>query len=231
MPTFRRGYSRAPTLQRDTLVHNTDVITLPRLVSRLPMVLANLPGLLKGARMSKITDTRTPVGLARGFQKAVRKNPHGAALLYEDQRLTYSELNAWSNRVAHCLAARGLRKGDTVAVAIENRPELIATVLGCAKLGVCAALLNTSQRGRVLVHSINLVDPKAIIVGEELQPAVEAVRTELTVAPDQFLFWADRNTRSDPGTAPEGYINLAAVLHEHANHDRSRRTLSTSGRC
>ena len=80
-------------------------------------------------------------------------------------------------------------------------------------------MLNTSQRGRVLVHSINLVDPRAIIVGEELQPAVEAVRTELTVAPDQFLFWADRNTRSDPGIAPEGYVNLAAALHEHANHD------------
>ncbi|WP_111656905.1 long-chain-acyl-CoA synthetase [Isoalcanivorax indicus] len=200
-------------------MHNTDVITLPRLVARLPRVLANLPGLIKGARMSKITDTRTPVGLARGFQLAVNNNPEGVALMFEDQRFSYRELNAWANRVAHALAARGLRKGDTVAVAIENRPELIATVLGCAKQGICVALLNTSQREKVLIHSINLVEPKAIIVGEEMHQAVEAVRSELSLERGGFLFWADRNTREEAGVAPPGYVNLAEALRDMSDHD------------
>ncbi|MBA3980193.1 MAG: long-chain-acyl-CoA synthetase [Alcanivorax sp.] len=200
-------------------MQNTDVITLPRLLGRLPKLLANLPGLIKGARMSKITDTRTPVGLARGFQLAVNNKPDGVALMFEDQRFSYRELNAWSNRVAHSLTARGLRKGDTVAVAIENRPELIATVLGCAKQGICVALLNTSQREKVLIHSINLVAPKAIIVGEELHDAIEAVRSELSLENSAFLFWADRNTRDDVGIAPAGYINLAEALKDAPEHD------------
>ena len=200
-------------------MRDSDVITLPRLLSRLPMVAANLPGLIKGARMSKITDTRKPVGLAMGFQQAVSRNPDGVAVLHENQQLTYRSLNTWANRIAHYFAARGLRKGDTVALGIENRPELLATVLGCAKLGVCVALLNTAQRGAVLVHSINLVMPKAVIVGEEMREAVEGVRTELVVERAHFFYWADGAGDLHPHNVPEGYLDLADEIQGCASHD------------
>lgn len=61
------------------------------------------------------------------------------------------------------------RKGDVIAVMIENRSELIATIVGLAKIGVTIALVNTSQVGKVLAHSINLVKPIAVIAGEEVE--------------------------------------------------------------
>ena len=102
-------------------------------------------------------------------------------MLQDDRELTYKQFNAWANRIADYLASIGLKKGDTVAVDVENRPELLAAVLGCAKLGVCAALLNTSQKGKVLVHSFNLVEPKAAIIGEELVDTIHDIRDDMSV--------------------------------------------------
>ncbi|MDF1781115.1 MAG: long-chain-acyl-CoA synthetase [Alcanivoracaceae bacterium] len=193
---------------------NADVITLTKLLSKVPAVLANLPGLIKGSRMSKITDTKTPIGLAKAFQAATEANPNGIAVLYQDTQLTYRQLNAWANRIADYFASIGLKKGDVVAVNIENRTELLATVLGCAKLGLCAALLNTSQRGKVLVHSFNLVKPKATVIGAELVDAVEEVRDQLELNVDRFFFFADQDTLENPGEAPKGYSNLAEVIKD-----------------
>ena len=193
-------------------MRHTDVITLPKLLARVPDVIGHLPGLIKGSRMSKITDTQKPVGLGVAFERTAKLHPAGIALIQDERAFTYRTLNAWANRICHYLAGLGLSKGDTVAVNLENRPELIATVIACAKLGVCAALLNTSQKGKVLVHSINLVMPKAAIIGAEQLAVVEAVRGQLAVD-SPFLYFADQDTLADPGPAPEGYINLAEVIH------------------
>ena len=192
---------------------NADIITLPKLLSKVPEVVSNLPGLIKGSRMAKITDTTKPLGLGVAIERATGMNPNGAALIYEDTELTYKQFNAWTNRLADYLASIGLKKGDTIAVNIENRPELLVTVAACAKLGVCAALINTSQRGKVLIHSFNLVKPKAAIVGEELVQAVEEVRGDLDLK-DNFFFFADQDTLENPGEAPSGYKNLASEIKD-----------------
>ena len=53
----------------------TDVITLPKVLSKVPEVVMNLPGLIKGSRMSKITDTTRPLGLgvvSRRWRRTIR---------------------------------------------------------------------------------------------------------------------------------------------------------------
>ena len=46
-----------------------------------------------------------------------------------------------------------------MALYLENRPELLAALIGAAKLGAGCAMLNTSQKGKVLEHSINITNP------------------------------------------------------------------------
>lgn len=72
-------------------------------------------------------------------------------------------------------------KGDVVGIFIENRPELLVSVLAVSKIGGICAMLNTSQTHNVLIHSLNLVNPAAIIVGEELVEAFDAVRNEVAI--------------------------------------------------
>ncbi|WP_347456617.1 long-chain-acyl-CoA synthetase [Acinetobacter thermotolerans] len=189
-----------------------DLIGIADVAAKIPAFLKKVPNLVNGLKQAYLRTPNTPAGLGLAFEKAVQRNPDGIALHFEDQHFSYSELNGWANQIAHYYLSLGAKKGDVVAVMVENRPEMVASVIGLAKLGVTIALLNTSQVGKVLSHSINLVKPIAVIVGEECRHAVEEIRNDLNIAADRFQWFADQPTRQDVGTAPEGFVNLAEVI-------------------
>lgn len=189
-----------------------DLIGIADVAAKIPGFIAKVPSLLSGLKQAYLRTPNTPAGLGIAFEKAVMRNPDGNALLFEDQRYTYTELNEWANQIGHYYLALGAQKGDVIAVMIENRPELVASIIALAKIGVTAALLNTSQSGKALAHSINLVSPIAVIAGEECRQAVDDVRQELQLPAERFYWFADQATRADAGKAPQGYLNLAEAI-------------------
>ncbi|MBL0122952.1 MAG: long-chain-acyl-CoA synthetase [Betaproteobacteria bacterium] len=88
-------------------------------------------------------------------------------LYYGDITLSYAEVNARSNRLAHTLHVLGLRAGQVCALAMENRPDLFVIWFALSKLGVTAALLNTQIHGQPLQHALVEARTDAVIVGEE----------------------------------------------------------------
>ena len=197
--------------------HTQQVITLSDVVRKIPSVAKKLPHIADGLRQVYLRRSRSPTGLAYAFEQAVEKNPQGHAILYENQQITYDELNQWANRIAHYFLSIGTKKGDVVAVMIENRPELLAVVLGLAKIGVISALVNTAQTHKTLIHSINLVEPIALIVGEEVRHAVENIRDDLKIDHERFYWFADTDTRQDSGKTPSQFANLAAIIPAFAS--------------
>ncbi|MGE8560198.1 MAG: long-chain-acyl-CoA synthetase [Acinetobacter sp.] len=190
----------------------SDLIGIADVAAKLPKFMSKVPHLLSGLKQAYLRTADTPAGLGIAFEKAVKRNPHGMALLFEDQKFSYQQLNEWANQIGHFYLSIGARKGDVIAVMVENRPELVATVVALAKIGVTAALVNTSQTGKALTHSINLVKPIALIAGEECRAAVEEVRADLALQEDRFHWFADQATRIDAGQAPKDWTNLAAKV-------------------
>lgn len=142
-------------------------VTLPNIlgsfISTLPTVGVVLKGL--GALISTKGHKKKSIGLLLEQQAA--KQPDRMAISYLNTQITYRHLNEQANRIAHMLQELGIKSGDTVAINLENRPEVLMLVMATVKLGAIASMMNTSQRGEVLLHSINLVKPKVIFVGEE----------------------------------------------------------------
>ena len=64
------------------------------------------------------------------------------ALLCAERSLSYGELEAEVNRLAHFLASLGVVKGDAVGVMLTKRPEVVTTFLACARLGAIYAPVN-----------------------------------------------------------------------------------------
>ena len=190
---------------------SSDTITWSMMLRKLPTIAKAIPRVVKGMKVANVTDPTQTCGLGWTFEQATLRNPEGLAFLHGDVLLTYAQANQWANRIAHYLSTQGIGKGDVVAVFIENRPELLVTILALAKLGAVSALLNTSQTRDTLIHSINLVAPVAIVLGEELQPAFAAIREQVSIPAQRTWFIADRDTYSHPGIAPEGYINLISA--------------------
>ena len=77
-----------------------------------------------------------------------------AFVVFEGRSLSFAQLNAPANRVAHAALAAGLKPGSVVALMMDNRPEFPMVWLGLAKVGIVTALLNTSARGPVLQHAL-----------------------------------------------------------------------------
>ncbi len=71
--------------------------------------------------------------------------------------------------MANLFLDAGFKKGDSVALLMENRPEYNCLWLGMAKVGVLPALINTNLRNDSLVHSVTVASCKAIIFGQELE--------------------------------------------------------------
>jgi citronellyl-CoA synthetase len=193
---------------RSAMSHQQDdMITWGMMLRKVPAIVRALPRVVRGMRAANVTDPGQPCGLGWYFEQAVLRNPHGAALLYGDEVLSYSEANQRANRIAHHLQAQGIAKGDVIAVLVENRPELLLPVLAVAKLGGICAMLNTSQTQAALVHSLNLVSPVAIVVGAELVAAHAAVRDQVAIEAGRTWFVADQPA----STVPEGYTDLLAA--------------------
>ena len=102
------------------------------------------------------------------------------ALLSDRECFSYRELAARSNRYARWALAQGLRKGDTICLMMPGRPEFLALWVGVTRIGGVVALLNTHLRGVALAHSINVVNPKHVVVAAELFGALESARTHIS---------------------------------------------------
>lgn len=198
----------------------TETISTRDILRQLPNVIKRAPAVARGLYYYSIKDDKKVLSLGTLIERNAERYGYRPAVLYESRQVTYGELNEWANRIAHFLHSEGLKKGDRIAILLENRPELLAVLVGAAKLGVACAMLNTSQRGKVLEHSINLIEPHMIVVGEELFDAFEGVRDRVHFQHGSpLLFLADRDTLRDSGEAPEGYLNLASAIHTYSERN------------
>jgi acyl-CoA synthetase (AMP-forming)/AMP-acid ligase II len=139
------------------------------------------------------------------IERHAERTPQATALVFEDRRWSYAEFNAWANRVARALKERGVAPGDSVALLMENRAELLAAVAGVLKLGAIAGMLNHHQRGDVLAHSIRLTEARAIVVGEECRAALES--TQFHPGADHEVNWLWDGEQPPPA----GYEDLRAL--------------------
>jgi len=69
------------------------------------------------------------------FEEQVERTPHAVAIVFEDQQLTYQQLNERSNQLAHHLRHLGVGPETLVAIAVEHSLEMIIGLLGILKAG------------------------------------------------------------------------------------------------
>src|SRR6185369_14181156 len=69
------------------------------------------------------------------FAEQVTATPQAIALEFEDQQLTYAQLNERTNQLAHYLGANGVGTESVVGVMMERSPDMIVSLLGVLKAG------------------------------------------------------------------------------------------------
>jgi citronellyl-CoA synthetase len=142
------------------------------------------------------------------FQQTAEKYPDKSAIIFEGKELTWSQFNALVNKYSHLLKHQGVKRGDTVALLMDNRIEMLASTLGLAKIGATVALINNSLRGKSLAHCIAIAESKKCIVGEELVDAIDEVKEDLSLADDDYFWVQDLGVK----TAPKWMFDFSAQV-------------------
>lgn len=179
-------------------------------------VLGLIPGLVRSSKAIPLLNQKNEfLSLGSLIEQAANDTPKQTFIKFEDQQISYKEFNHTANKVAHFLNHSGLKKGDVIVLLMENRPEYLIYACAIVKLGAIASLVNPSQSGQGLTHSVNLVKPKAIIVGEENLAAFDPIKPEIMIESDAFYFAADQDLKKGFGETPEGYKNLPELAETY----------------
>jgi malonyl-CoA/methylmalonyl-CoA synthetase len=109
------------------------------------------------------------------------------ALEWAGAEFTFGEIEVRSNRLAHALRARGLAKGDRLAVYLANRIELIDLYLACVKLGVIFVPINILYRDREIAHLTGDAEPRFVIREEDLPALMSEAEKASSERPSEDL--------------------------------------------
>ena len=104
-----------------------------------------------------------PPTLPSFFRTFCALNAEAEAVVASDERLTFADLDRWSEQLARSLASRGIAKGDRVGIAMRNCPSWIVSYMAILKAGGVATLLNGWWQPAEMRHALELVSPRLVI--------------------------------------------------------------------
>tara|TARA_R110001592_G_scaffold204098_1_gene454093 strand:- start:1625 stop:3475 length:1851 start_codon:yes stop_codon:yes gene_type:complete len=203
----------------DSTLKDGQVLSLSQFLYKLPVFFVGLPKRIQGAFMAGRKSGDYPAGIGVCLERSATRNPDGLAIIFENSQYTYRDLNAWVNRMAHTFIDLGVEKGEVLAIFMENRTELLVCIAALTKMGGVAALINTSQRGAALRHSLTVVNAKRIIVGAELFEALMSVDEMLPQDKDSRLYLPDIDTCQalEHYELPTNFTDLAQLQKQHSD--------------
>ncbi len=150
-----------------------DTVRLIDIAARLPGLLVDAPVILRGVATAALTRQSAETSIGKVFQDRAARHRNQVFIKFENETVTYGQANETVNRYAAVLAARGVQRGDVVAIMSQNSPHTVSLMLAAVKLGAVAGMLNHHHRGGVLAHSVNLLNAKILIAEDELVQALQ----------------------------------------------------------
>lgn len=161
------------------------------------------------------------------FESQVRRTPDAEAVVCGNETLSYTELNARANRLAHRLVGQGIAVGDVVAVAMSRTAEFVVSVLAVLKAGAGYLSVDLGYPDERITHMLEDSAPSLVItdtVGVSGLPGMAAprlvvddptVRARVDACPATDLRDEDRNGTLD-------VLDLAYVVYTSGSTGRPK---------
>ncbi len=116
------------------------------------------------------------------LERSAQVYPERTAIIHGPMRRTYRDFYARSKRLASALAARGIGRGDTVAVMLANTPAMLECHYGVPMTGAVLNTLNTRLDAAIIAFSLDHGDAKVVIIDREfaktMRPALEMAKVK-----------------------------------------------------
>jgi amino acid adenylation domain-containing protein len=151
----------------------------------------------------------------RLFEQQAAQTPDAVAVEQDGQSLTYAELNARSNRLAHHLKALGVGADDRVAVAMPRTPDMLVALLATLKAGGAYVPLDLAYPSERLGYMLEDSAPKVLLTHGEVRanlPAVDGLKV-IEIDRDASAWQSLPQHDLDAQVSPVGAEHLAYVIY------------------
>ncbi|MBA1147090.1 acyl--CoA ligase [Ectothiorhodospiraceae bacterium WFHF3C12] len=113
------------------------------------------------------------------IRAAAAEHPEAIALIQDDERVTYRDLDGWMDRIAATLQRDGLRPKDVIAICAGTSPAYAAVYLGALRAGVTVAPLAPSATAESLATMIDDASAALLFVDEAMAEKLAGVRERI----------------------------------------------------
>ncbi|MHB8508632.1 MAG: long-chain-fatty-acid--CoA ligase [Candidatus Dormibacteria bacterium] len=146
------------------------------------------------------------LNLAVILEESTRKNPDKVAIILEQFKMTYAQLNAGANQVANGLRAAGIAPGERVGIMLPNVPQFPVIYFGILKAGCVAVPMNVLLKAPEVEYYLGDSESSAVFFWDMF--AAEAVGGASKVASIRHKI----QVSMVPGAAPEGCTDVHSFL-------------------
>ncbi|WP_323176307.1 non-ribosomal peptide synthetase [Pseudomonas alvandae] len=148
------------------------------------------------------------------FEEQVAHSPEATALIFEGEVLSYGELNARANRLAHRLIALGVRPDQRVAICVERSPAMVIGLMAILKAGGAYVPLDPEYSGERLAFILGDTTPALVLADAAGRHALgDALQARTVLDPNEAhaeaLIGADANPEIPALTSK----NLAYIIY------------------
>jgi long-chain acyl-CoA synthetase len=133
------------------------------------------------------------------LERSARRTPHKTALICGEQRLSFAQVDEAANRLANALLTEGVKRGDRVAIYMDNAVEVAVAVFGILKAGAVFSVINSTTKTDELAYLMRDERPAALITSDDPQHR-RTVAEMLLTATVPLVVWI--------GPAPAGESSL-----------------------
>jgi arthrofactin-type cyclic lipopeptide synthetase C len=150
------------------------------------------------------------------FEAQVLRTPEAPAVIYDDSQLTYAELNAAANRLAHHLRGLGVKPDALVAVCMERSLELVISLLAILKAGGAYVPLDPAYPPERLTYMLQDSAPAALLTGGKARDVIAGHTSDLPVLDlerDAALWGNQSKANPDRPSSPAKSRRLAYVIY------------------
>jgi amino acid adenylation domain-containing protein/non-ribosomal peptide synthase protein (TIGR01720 family) len=115
------------------------------------------------------------------FEQQVKRSPQATAIIFEDQILSYQELNEKSNQLAHYLKAKGVKPETLVPICLERSVEMMIGILGILKSGGAYVPIDPQYPQDRMAYMLNdckshfVISREALLAGSLNDPSLEII--------------------------------------------------------
>ncbi|MBU3102833.1 amino acid adenylation domain-containing protein [Clostridium gasigenes] len=142
------------------------------------------------------------------FEDQVERSPDSIAVVFEDERLTYQELNERSNSLAIVLRNEGVKSDSIVGIMVDRSPQMIIGIMGILKAGGAYLPIDTSHPNDRIRYIIEDSGIKILLTDKHLVNKIEFDGVSINMQDDN-IYLNDRDNLNNINTSKD----LAYVIY------------------